>query len=87
MKQDAPPAKDVRAAPRIGVWFWSFVGFVAATAIVVVALGAVSEIVLRLVFAAVLAVIFKSIARKLERRGLSPATPSGVLEREAFSSS
>ncbi len=38
---------------------WSFVGAVAATIILVRALGAVSEIVLPLTFAAVLAVIFK----------------------------
>ena len=43
--------------PRLGVWAWSFVGFVAATIIVVLALGAASEIVLPLTFAAVLAVI------------------------------
>jgi hypothetical protein len=45
--------------PKLGVWAWSFVGFVAATIIVVLALAAVSEIVLPLTFAAVLAVIFK----------------------------
>ena len=45
--------------PKLGVWAWSFVGAVAATIILVLALGAVSEIVLPLTFAAVLAVIFK----------------------------
>jgi hypothetical protein len=45
--------------PKLGVWAWSFVGFVAATIIVVLALAAVSEIVLPLTFAAVLAMIFK----------------------------
>ena len=45
--------------PKLGVWAWSFVGAVATTIILVLALGAVSEIVLPLTFAAVLAVIFK----------------------------
>ena len=65
------PHRDLRAArsaaprggparlglvPKLGVWAWSFVGAVAA---LVLALGVVSEIVLPLTFAAVLAVIFK----------------------------
>ena len=41
------------------VWAWNFVGAVAATIILVLALGALSEIVLPLTLAAVLAVIFK----------------------------
>ena len=45
--------------PKLGVWSWCFVGFVVAVIIVVLALGAVSEIVLPMTFAAVLAVIFK----------------------------
>jgi len=47
--------------PKLGIWAWSFVGVVAATIILVLALGAVSEIVLPLTFAAVLAVIFKPV--------------------------
>jgi putative heme transporter len=70
---------DVRSAPKIGVWAWSFVGFVLATIIVVTALGAVSEIVLPLVFAAVLAVVFKPLVRKLERRGLKPTLAAGLV--------
>ena len=61
-------------APKIGVWAWSFVGFVVALIIVVTALGAVSEIALPLLFAAVLAVIFKPLAGSLERHS-SPASP------------
>jgi predicted PurR-regulated permease PerM len=45
--------------PRLGVWAWSFVGFVVAAIIVCIALGAVSEIVLPMTFAAVLAVVFR----------------------------
>jgi putative heme transporter len=71
--------KDVRSVPKIGVWSWSFVGVVAATVIVVIALGAVSEIVLPLLFAAVLAVIFKPLVGKLERRGLKPTLAAGVI--------
>jgi predicted PurR-regulated permease PerM len=80
----APPpeplaVKEVRSTPRIGIWSWSFVGFVAATVIVAVALGAVSEIVLPAVFAAVLAVVFKPLVGKLERRGLKPTLAAGVI--------
>jgi predicted PurR-regulated permease PerM len=71
--------EDVSSVPRIGVLAWSFVGVVIATAIVVTALGAVSEIVLPLVFAAVLAVIFKPQVGKLERRGLKPTLAAGVV--------
>jgi putative heme transporter len=78
-KPEALAVKDVRSVPKIGVWSWSFMGVVAATVIVVVALGAVSEIVLPLVFAAVLAVIFKPLVGKLERRGLKPILAAGVV--------
>ena len=76
---EALAAKDVRSVPRLAVWAWSFVGVVAATVIVVVALGAVSEIVLPLVFAAVLAVVFKPVVGKLERRGLKPSFAAGIV--------
>ena len=61
---------DLRSVPRIGAWTWSFVGFVVATVIVATALAAVSEIVLPLVFAAVLAVVFKTLVA--EPLGLRP---------------
>ena len=66
---EAPAVMDVRSVPKLGILAWSFVGAVAATAIVVTAFGAVSEILLPLVFAAVLAVVFKPLVGKLERRG------------------
>jgi putative heme transporter len=78
-KPEALAVKDVRSVPWIGIWSWSFVGFVAATAIVVTALGAVSEIVLPAVFAAVLAVVFKPLVGKLERRGLKLTLAAGVV--------
>jgi len=65
--------------PRLGVWAWSFVGVVVVTIIVVAALAAVSEIVLPLIFAAVLAVVFKPAAEALERRGLKPSLGAGLI--------
>ena len=67
------------SVPKLGIWAWSFVGFVVATVIVATALGAVSEIVLPLLFAAVLAVIFKPLVGKLERRGLKPTLAAGLI--------
>ena len=69
----------VRWVPRLGVWAWSFVGFVVATIIVVLAVGAVSEIVLPLTFAAVLAVVFKPLAGILERHRFKPTLAAGVV--------
>ena len=65
--------------PKLGVWAWSFVGFVAATIIVVLALGAVSEIVLPMTFAAVLAVIFKPLVGTLRRHRFKPTLAAGVV--------
>jgi len=65
--------------PRLGVWAWSFVGVVVVTIIVVAALAAVSEIVLPLIFAAVLAVVFKPAADALERRGLNSSLGAGLI--------
>jgi putative heme transporter len=76
---EAPAATGARSVPRLGVWAWSFVGVVAATVIVVIAFGAVSEIVLPLLFAAVLAVIFKPLVGKLERRGLKATLGAGLI--------
>jgi predicted PurR-regulated permease PerM len=50
-----------------------------ATIIVVLALGAVSEIVLPLTFAAVLAVVFKPLAGILERHRFKPTLAAGVV--------
>jgi putative heme transporter len=64
--------------PKLGVWAWSFVGFVAATVIVVLALGAVSEIILPLTFAAVLAVIFKPLVGNLQSK-IKPSLAAGLI--------
>ena len=69
----------VAAVPKLGVLAWSFVGFVVAAIIVVTALGAVSEIILPLVFAAVLAVIFKPFVGSLVRHGFKPALAAGLI--------
>ena len=47
--------------------------------ILVVAFGAVSEIVLPLLFAAVLAVVFKPLVGYLERHGLKPTLGAGLI--------
>jgi putative heme transporter len=78
-QQETLAATGARSVPRLGVWAWSFVGVVAATVIVVIAFGAVSEIVLPLLFAAVLAVIFKPLVSKLERRGLKDTLGAGLI--------
>ena len=65
--------------PRLGVWAWSFVGFVVATIIVVAALSAVSEIALPLTFAAVLAVIFRPLVGMLERHRVRPSLAAGLV--------
>ena len=71
--------KGSGSVPRLGVLAWSFVGLVVATVIVVLALAAVSEIVLPLIFAAVLAVIFRPLVGKLVRHGLKPSLAAGVV--------
>ena len=70
---------NLSSVPKLGVWAWSFVGVVVATAIVVTALAAVSEIVLPLMFAAVLAVVFKPLVGSLERHGFKPTLAAGLV--------
>jgi predicted PurR-regulated permease PerM len=55
------------------------VGAVVASGIVLGALAAVSEIVLPLTFASMLAVIFKPAVSVLERRGLGPSVSAGLV--------
>ena len=66
-------------APKLGIWAWSFVGVVVAVTIVLLAVGAVSEIVLPLTFAAVLAVCFSPVAAALKRRGLKNSFAAGLV--------
>ncbi len=76
-RSDAPA--PLSWVPKVGVFAWSFVGFVAAAIIVAAALGAVSEIVLPLTFAAVLAVIFKPAVGVLERHRVKPTAAAGLI--------
>jgi predicted PurR-regulated permease PerM len=74
---DLGPART--AVPRLGVWSWSFVGCVVATVIIVIALGAVSEIFLPMTFAAVLAVMFKPFVGTLQRHKIKPTLGAGLI--------
>ena len=47
--------------------------------IVSIALGAVSEIVLPMTFAAVLAIVFKPLVGLLQRHGLKPSLAAGLV--------
>ena len=67
------------AVPKVGVLAWSFIGVVVATLIVVTAFSAVSEIILPLLFAVVLAVVFKPVAGKLERHRFRPSVAAGLI--------
>ena len=75
----SPVAGLIGRVPRLGVWSWSFVGFVVALVIVLTALAAVSEIVLPMTFAAVLAVMFKPFVGTLQRHGLKPSPAAGLI--------
>ena len=75
---DAPPngrPGGQTPMPRLGVWSWGFVGFVAAAVIVFLALGAVSEIVLPMTFAAVLGSSSSRWSVSSSGTGSSPAWP------------
>ena len=72
-------AKARTPMPRIGVWSWAFVGFVVAAVIVVIALGAVSEIALPMTFAAVLAISFKPLVGVLQRHNVKPSLAAGLV--------
>ena len=54
-------------------------GFTVAMVIVVFVLGALSEIVLPMTFAAVLAICFKPLVGALQRRGLKPSLAAGLI--------
>ena len=73
------PAARRTPMPRIGVWSWAFVGFTVAAVIVVIVLGAVSEIVLPMLFAAVLAIMFRPLLGVLERHNLKPTLAAGLV--------
>jgi predicted PurR-regulated permease PerM len=78
---EEPPdgAVPLTVAPKVGILAWSFIGVVIATIIVVTGFSAVSEILLPLLFAAVLAVIFKPVVGRLQRHGFKPSLAAAVL--------
>ena len=61
------------------MWAWCFVGFVLTGIIVAFALAAVSEIVLPMTFAAVLAVVFRPTVDVLQRHRFRPTLAAGVV--------
>jgi predicted PurR-regulated permease PerM len=69
----------VSRIPRLGILSWSFVGFVVASTIVALALGVVSEIALPMVFAAVLAVMFKPFVDALQRHEFKSSLAAGLV--------
>ena len=73
------PMRVLGWVPKVGVAAWSFIGVVVAITIVVFALAAVSEIVLPLTFAAVLAVCFKPVTDFLHRRGVKRTAAAGIV--------
>jgi len=80
VEPDAAGGSDLLSRiPRLGILSWSFVGFVVASVIVLVALGAVSEIALPMLFAAVLAVMSKPLVDALQRRGLKRTPAAGLV--------
>ena len=86
LAETSPPARApsgvpglIGRIPRLGVLAWSFVGAVVTAIIVFFALAAVSEIMLPLTFAAVLAVCFKPMVDALVRKGWKPTLASGLL--------
>jgi putative heme transporter len=80
--RDAEPPDGtvaLTAVPKVGALAWSFIGLVIATIIVFTGFSAVSEILLPLLFAAVLAVIFKPVVGNLERHKFKPSLAAGLL--------
>ena len=78
MAQSLGPS-PLHRVPKLGIWAWTFVGVVIATVVIVVSLAAVSEIVLPLTFAVVLAIIFKPLAGAMARRGVKPTLAAGLV--------
>lgn len=73
------PARLLSWGPKLGIWAWSFVGVVVTVTLVVLGLAAVSEIVLPLTFAAVLAVCFKPLAGQLRRHGVRGSVAAALI--------
>ena len=77
----APPDREKRPnrVPKLGIWSWTFVGFTVTMVIIVIVLGALSEIVLPMTFAAVLAIVFKPLVGVLQRHQVKPTLAAGLI--------
>lgn len=64
---------------RLGLAAWSILGLIALGAVLVVGLATVSSVVLPLLFAMVLAVIFRPLAVRFERRGVPASLAAGAV--------
>jgi putative heme transporter len=76
------PSRDaavVQRFGRAGIVAWSIIGVTIVAAGAIVGLAAVSEVVLPLVFAAMLGIATYPLAERLQRRGLAPALAAGLV--------
>jgi predicted PurR-regulated permease PerM len=64
---------------RLGLAAWAVLGLIALGAALVVGLTAISSVALPLLFAMVLAVIFRPLAGRLERRRVAPSLAAGIV--------
>jgi putative heme transporter len=69
----------LNSVPRLGIWAWTFIGLVVVLIIVITALATVSEIVLPMTFAAVLAIIFKPLVANMKRHKVTPTLAAGLV--------
>jgi predicted PurR-regulated permease PerM len=78
-KQVNESATLINIIPKIGLWSWSFVGFVVACILISIGLATVSEIVIPMTFAVVLAIVFKPLATILVRNKFKPSLAAGLV--------
>jgi len=64
---------------ELGLGAWALLGIIGLTAVVVVGLATVSSVVLPLLFAMVLAVLFRPLGARLERRGVPASAAAGIV--------
>lgn len=64
---------------RLGLAAWAVLGLIALGTALVVGLAAISSVALPLLFAMVLAVIFRPLAGRLERRRVAPSLAAGIV--------
>src|ERR687898_719131 len=64
---------------QLGLGAWSLLGIIGLTAVAVLGLATVSSVVLPMLFAMVLAVVFRPLGARLERRGVPPSLAAGIV--------